>query len=234
MSDVAALIEFANSALSYGIVFGSGLLKAPQVVKIVRSGSAEGVSLTSLLLEAVGYSINTSWGIARALDFKDYGEGIIISVQVIALVLLVGYHQRRLMYALSSLAPIALAFCALSANMLPKHLHEALLTVALAVSLSSRVPQIYSNYKHKSTGQLAFLTFFLAFGGSAARVLTVAKSVPWEKGKGSMLFQFTLSTLMNLIIMLQMYVYRHAPKQAQKPVAPKHRHAPAAHKARKD
>src|SRR5690606_13116119 len=37
----------------------------------------------------------------------------------------------------------------------------------------SRVPQILTNFKNQSTGQLAFLTFFLSFAGSAARLLTV-------------------------------------------------------------
>ena len=37
----------------------------------------------------------------------------------------------------------------------------------------SRLPQIYTNFRNKSTGQLAFFTFFLGFAGSAARLATV-------------------------------------------------------------
>merc|ERR1711916_385670 len=113
--------------------------------------------------------------------------------QLIDLVVLVGYYQRRLPAALSILGPILGAAVALSFGVIPVRVHEALLSVSTLIALSSRLPQIYTNYKRKSTGQLAFLTFFLAFGGSAARVLTVFLNVPWEKGKATMLLQFLTS-----------------------------------------
>lgn len=37
----------------------------------------------------------------------------------------------------------------------------------------SRVPQIITNFKNKSTGQLAFFTFLLSFLGGVARLGTV-------------------------------------------------------------
>lgn len=43
----------------------------------------------------------------------------------------------------------------------------------LALSLLSRVPQIITNFKNQSTGQLAFFTFFLSFLGVVARLGTV-------------------------------------------------------------
>ena len=206
------MIPLASAALSYAIVFGSGVLKLPQVIKILKNLSAEGISLPSLLLECLSYAIGTSWGISQGLDFKDYGEGVIISVQLVALVGMVGYFQRRLGTALGVFAPILGLGAALSMGVIPKSIHEALLSVSTIVALSSRLPQIYTNYKRKSTGQLAFLTFFLAFGGSAARVLTVYLNVPWEKGKMSLLLQYFISTSLNLMVMAQMYLYRATAK----------------------
>jgi mannose-P-dolichol utilization defect protein 1 len=39
--------------------------------------------------------------------------------------------------------------------------------------VSSRVPQILTNFQNKSTGQLAFFTFILNFLGGLARLATV-------------------------------------------------------------
>ena len=69
----------------------------------------------------------------------------------------------------------------------------------------------------KSTGQLAFLTYFLAFGGASARVFTVFMNVPWEKGKATMLLQFGLASFLNFIIIAQIFIYGRAkPEKKQK------------------
>jgi mannose-P-dolichol utilization defect protein 1 len=208
MANIDELIKLASAGLGYAIVAGSGALKAPQVIKIVRSGSAEGVSLPSLLLESLSYAIGTSWGFSRGLEFKDYGEGVIIAVQLVLLVVLVAYYQRKLTSGLSLFVPIVALAAALSLRIVPVHVHEMLLSVTTLISIASRLPQIYTNYKRKSTGQLAFLTFFLAFGGSAARMLTTFINVPADKGKAMILGQYAVATLLNLAVMAQMYLYR--------------------------
>ena len=77
-----------------------------------------------------------------------------------------------------------------------------LFTITLIVVLS-RVPQIFTNFRNKSTGQLAFLTFFLSFAGSAARLATVMFET------NDFLFQLTfiLSVALNGFIVLQFFLY---------------------------
>lgn len=206
---MADLIKLASTAVSYAIVGGSAILKAPQIIKILQNSSAEGISLPSIQLECLGYAIGTSWGIARGLDFKDYGEGLIVGVQLALLVALIGYYQRRLLTALSIFAVTLGLASALSMNLVPREVHQGLQGVQLVLLMVSRLPQMYTNYKRKSTGQLAFLTFFLALGGSAARVATTFLNVPWAKGKAMLLLQFSLSVLLNGIIIAQIWIYRH-------------------------
>ena len=207
----ADLIKLASASLSYAIVAGSGALKVPQLLKILGNHSAEGLSLPSLLLESLSYAISTSWGIARGLDFKDYGEGVIIAFQLVALVVLVAYYQRRLASGLAIFTPIVALGVALSLRLIPQELHEMMLSVTTLISISSRLPQIYTNYKRKSTGQLAFLTFFLAFGGGAARILTTFLNVPWEKGKAMIMLQFVVAASLNFAVIAQMWLYKKKP-----------------------
>ncbi|RNC40179.1 putative SNF2 DNA repair protein [Trypanosoma cruzi] len=87
---------FVADVLPYAVVLGSVLLKFPQILKILQHRSADGISLASVYFEMTAYVITTSWGIAQALNFKDYGENMLIMGEVAFLLLLVGYLQRSM------------------------------------------------------------------------------------------------------------------------------------------
>lgn len=212
--DVQALIKFMfSTVLGYGVVAGAVILKVPQILKIVRANSAKGVSLPSNLLEITGYAISTSWALARGLQFKDFGENVFVMVQLVVLILLIAFHQKNITTALTLLTAILSSFYALSVGMVDEKIHQSLLGFQILLSISSRVPQIYMNYRDRSTGQLAFLTYFLAFGGGAARLITTTLNVPWEKGKATILAQFGTAVFLNGLILSQIWIYREASKK---------------------
>jgi hypothetical protein len=47
----------------------------------------------------------------------------------------------------------------------------------LPLLAAARLPQIWANYKAKSTGQLSFISSFLSFGGALARMFTTIQDV---------------------------------------------------------
>jgi len=71
------------------------------------------------------------------------------------------------------------------------------------LSLLSRVPQIITNFRNQSTGQLAFFTFLLSFLGVVARLGTVLL----ETDDFLYQLQFILSVILNGIIVLQFILY---------------------------
>ena len=73
----------------------------------------------------------------------------------------------------------------------------------LALSLLSRVPQILTNFSNKSTGQLAFITFFLSFLGVVARLGTILI----ETDDYLYQLQYVLSVILNGIIVFQFGIY---------------------------
>jgi mannose-P-dolichol utilization defect protein 1 len=204
-----SVVHMLSAMLAYVIVVGSSILKLPQLYNVLRSRSADGVSLSSLLIEAAGYSIITSWGVARGLDFKDYGEGVIITVQLFVLILLVGSFQRRMTYVAAVYGPILAVGLCLAAGMVPRNIHEAMLSLQIILGLIARFPQIYSNHKRKDTGELALLTFFFAFGGCGARFVTTFFNVPWEKGKAMLMLQFFVATILNFVVVAQIVWYSY-------------------------
>ncbi|KAG2333403.1 hypothetical protein Bca52824_004583 [Brassica carinata] len=82
---------------------------------------------------------------------------------------------------------------------------EALYASKYLILLSSKVPQIWKNFRNKSTGQLSFLTCLMNFGGAMARVFT---SVQEEDAPFSMAMGIVLAVSMHGIIMIQILFYR--------------------------
>ena len=203
--------QIGASLLGYLIVFGSGILKVPQILAIVRNKSADGVSLTGHLMETFGYCVSLSWGISRGLKFSDFGESTFVFAQLIVLNLLIGFYTRQLPLAALGCAFFGALTYALAVRIVPIAAHELLFSAQILFTISSRVPQIYLNYKKRSVGQLSFITCFLAFGGTAARLLTTFISVSWDQGKAVMLLQFTTAALLNGILLLQFVFYGYVP-----------------------
>lgn len=206
-----SLVSLVSAILGYAIVVGSAIVKLPQFITIIRSRSAEGISLMGHLIETSIYSVSLSWGVAKGLDISTYGETIPVFAQVVALDLLIGYFNKQMVPAVAGVAALGLLTYLLSIEALPLFLHEALYGAQVPLIISSRLSQIYLNYRRKSTGKLSFTTAFLTFGGAAARVLTTMVGVSWEKGKLVMMAAYGASVLMNGLILVQFLLYGGAP-----------------------
>lgn len=80
--------------MGYGIVAGASLLKLPQILGVLSSGSAAGLNLASFELENIGYSIHTAYGFLLGLPFSAYGEAVIILLQNTLLLSIIYYYAR--------------------------------------------------------------------------------------------------------------------------------------------
>ncbi|KPI84815.1 hypothetical protein ABL78_6123 [Leptomonas seymouri] len=219
MAIESTLHYLISNCLSYAVVVGASILKVPQILKVLQNNKADGISLLSIIVELFSYVVSTSWGMTRGLPFRDYGENFLITLQLIWLLLLVAKLQKKTRGACLALVAELFAFYAFASGRVPRSLHETMLSGQVLLNLSSRVPQIYANYRTRCHGQLSFLTFFLAFGGGMARLMTTALNVSWEKGKGVMLVQFGVAASLNAIILLQMLYYKFLDGKTRRPVA---------------
>eukprot|EP01026_Neomeris_dumetosa_P000165 TRINITY_DN10042_c0_g1_i5.p1 TRINITY_DN10042_c0_g1~~TRINITY_DN10042_c0_g1_i5.p1 ORF type:complete len:155 (+),score=11.77 TRINITY_DN10042_c0_g1_i5:76-540(+) len=90
--DVLSLL--ISKGLGYAILVGASIVKIPQIVAIMSSGSAEGLSALSFELEIIGYSIGASYGYLKGLPINTYGEAIAIQLQNIYLLLMVYQYNK--------------------------------------------------------------------------------------------------------------------------------------------
>lgn len=232
-SDMHCNKMLLSKMLSLGIVAGGLVVKVPQIIKIMKNRSAEGLSLTSLFIEIFALLIAVAYNVRKGFPFLTFGESLFILAQnVILFAFLIFFAvvnhkkskvleedanlkddsktpQPRTICHVLALGMVALWICFVAA--VSQHLFEAtsfdtiskLQSSTIALLLTSRIPQIFSNWRAKSTGQLSLITCALIWAGSMARVFTTIQEIRDQK----LILSVSLSALLNSIIMTQIFAY---------------------------
>ncbi|VFR00972.1 unnamed protein product [Cuscuta campestris] len=199
------LLPLVSKLLGYAIVAASTTVKLPQILKILKHKSVRGLSVVAFELEAVGYTIALAYCLHKGLPFSAFGEYAFLLIQALILVAIIYYFSQPLG---TKTWMRALLYCGIAPTILAGKidpiLFEALYASQHAVFLFARIPQIWQNFKNKSTGELSFLTFFMNFGGSMVRVFTsIQEKAPTSVAMGSVLGVVMNGTILSQIIMYQ-------------------------------
>ncbi|ONK72677.1 uncharacterized protein A4U43_C04F21930 [Asparagus officinalis] len=201
----ACLLPLISKILGYLIVAGSTTVKLPQIYKILKHNSVRGLSVAAFELEVVGYTIALAYCLHKGIPFSAYGELLFLLIQAIVLVAIIYYYSQPVG---AKVWMKALLYCAVAPTILAGQidpiLFEALYASQHAVFFFARVPQIWKNYTNKSTGELSFLTCFMNFAGSVARVFTsMQENTPMSMILGCLLGVMTNGTILSQILMYQ-------------------------------
>jgi len=199
------LRALVSKFLSFGIVAGALVYKVPQILKIAHNRSAKGVALLAVLLELLSVTISFSYNFNKGFPFMTYGEAVFVAAfdLVIICQILTFEHGGLGTKGFGGLALYAAATYALLGGIIPMSLLQILQGCVIPIIIASRVPQIWENFNNKSTGQLSFITWFLNFAGSAARIFTTLQEV----NDALVLLGFIASALLNGIIVCQIILY---------------------------
>ncbi|GLT59280.1 hypothetical protein SLA2020_321090 [Shorea laevis] len=207
------LLPLISKLLGYCIVAASTTVKLPQILKILKHRSVRGLSVVAFELEVVGYTIALAYCLHKGLPFSAYGELAFLLIQAIILVAIIYYFSQDVG---TKTWIKALLYCAVAPTILAGQidpvLFEALYASQHAIFFFARVPQIWENFKNKSTGQLSFLTCFMNFGGSMVRVFTSIQ----EKAPMSVVLGSVLGVLTNGTILSQIIIYLRPRAQKEK------------------
>ncbi|KYQ94278.1 transmembrane protein [Tieghemostelium lacteum] len=194
-----------SKALGYGIITGSLLVKVPQILKIVKSKSAESVSPTAIVLEIIGLTITLLVGQLLGNPFSTYGESLFILVQSVLLLVSILHYSKKLnsSFLVGTAVYLGLAYAVVK-NSSPQLL--AYLSLGnIPIFTSSKIPQIATIHQNKSVGQLSLITCALNFAGCLARVFTTFKEV----NEPSVLLGYVIGTVLNGTILAQFLLYRN-------------------------
>lgn len=208
LNDVECIKYVISKGLGLGIVLGGSIVKIPQILTIIKNHSASGLSLTSYFMETLSYFITLSYNLRQGNPFSTFGEIMFISLQNIIITCLILYFGRQQKQMMVTLLGFLGLFYALNQSVSPSVL-SSLYALTIPLSLGSKVPQIYINFKNKSTGQLSVFTVINYFAGSAARVFTTMT----ELDDTLMLFGNLLAATFNAILVLQVILYNNKHKK---------------------
>jgi len=201
--NAACLRQTLAKSAGLGIVFASALLKLPIFRNAFRARTTAGLSPSSLVLETAAFLANGAQSYILQHSFSTWGELVIIGIQNALLLLLMGWFGNlswaTVLAALFSLA----AFLAAILNV-PAASAHLLVAFAATVILGSRLPQIWANFKNKSTGVLSPVTVTLQIVGISVRLVTIVVETQ-DAAKIAMGF---MGLVLNSTIMLQLYMYR--------------------------
>lgn len=84
------------------------------------------------------------------------------------------------------------------------------------MNIVAKLPQIYKIFSDKSTGALAFFSFFLNWAGSIARLGTVMV----ESDDFMFQLQYIVGVVLNSIIILQFFIYWNSTPKKQVKIEP--------------
>lgn len=190
-----------------------GIVKLPQLYKIVNSKSIRGVSLTSYLLDTASQLIAVAYNIRSHFPFNTYGESAFLTIQNVLIILLIFVYSHQPGKTSKALTFLAITggstYALLSQDLVPMNALRSLLALSIPLSLSSKLPQIATIASAGTTGQLSAFTVFSSLVGTLARVFTTAT----ETGDNTLWWSFVLASMLNGIIALQMLFYWKTPAE---------------------
>jgi len=214
-----------SKGLGIGIIAGSCLVKVPQIVKLYRAQSGEGINVLGLMMELFGMVANIAYSYRNEFPFSAWGEGLFLVLQtaaVAALVLLYGTNpfpkgrsvkaEGSVVKSLSFVACFSAGVTLMMSPIVPMEMLWCCQASVVPLILVSKMIQAMSNYRQGSTGQLSAVTTFLLLGGALARIFTSIQ----ETGDTMLVVTFVASAVANAIIACQMLYYWNSSSETAK------------------
>ncbi|CCU83022.1 mannose-P-dolichol utilization defect 1 protein [Blumeria hordei DH14] len=191
-----------SKALGIGIIGASSIVKVPQILKLVKSRSAAGISFLSYLLETSSYLISLAYNIRNGFPFSTYGETSLILLQNIVISALVLHYSGRSSAAAAFISALAFSTAMLlEPSFTDLKLLSYLQVIAGLLGVLGKFPQIRIIWQQGGTGQLS------AFAArSLARVFTTLQEV----GDKLILYSFLAGASLNAVLAAQMLYYWNA------------------------
>ena len=145
-----------SKTLGIGIIATSSVVKIPQLLKLLRAQSAQGVSFLSYLLETSSLLISLAYNVRQGFPFSTYGELALIAVQNVVIAVLVLRFAGQGAAAGVFVAGLAAAGYALfDGAVVDARVLSYLQAGAGALGVASKLPQILTVWQQGGTGQLS-------------------------------------------------------------------------------
>ncbi|KAF2857736.1 mannose-P-dolichol utilization defect 1 protein [Piedraia hortae CBS 480.64] len=204
LADIPCLKLAISKALGLSIIAASSIVKVPQILKLLNSQSAAGLSFTSYLLETISYLITLAYNLRSGHPFSTYGEVALIAVQNMAIAVLILQYSRKQGFAAAFVGGIAAAsYALLNEGIVDWEMMKYLQAGAGVLGVAAKVPQILTIAREGGTGQVSAFAVFNYLAGSLTRIFTTLQEVDDKL----ILYGFVAGFVLNAILAAQMMYY---------------------------
>lgn len=205
-----------SKGLGIGIIAGSVLVKIPQIMKILNSKSAAGLSIVSIMLDLMAITFHMSYSFVSGFPFSAWGDGTFLAMQTAVIAALVFFYgQKSAAKSAVFLVLYASFVYVLMGGLTPAKFLWTAQGFNVPILLIGKLSQAVTNYKNGSTGQLSAVTCLMLFFGSIARIFTSIQ----ETGDSMMIITYCVSTFANAVIVSQLLYYWNKPTGFKVPAA---------------
>eukprot|EP01024_Parvocaulis_polyphysoides_P037343 TRINITY_DN3327_c0_g2_i1.p2 TRINITY_DN3327_c0_g2~~TRINITY_DN3327_c0_g2_i1.p2 ORF type:complete len:203 (+),score=11.13 TRINITY_DN3327_c0_g2_i1:228-836(+) len=191
---------------------GSLLRSVPQIIRILKNQSAEGISFTGNMVEVGCLAATYIYNLRHAYMFSTYGDVVSILIQDVIIVALICTYEK-VNFGLFLKSFVAVIFTILMCSILPlDYVGWLQMSTTVILAFGSKVPQIMLNIQWGDSGELALTTQLLNVIGNSIRVfttVTLTKDV-------IILIGTLLQGLMNGTLLYQTVVTEIKMRQAEK------------------
>ncbi|KAM3591286.1 uncharacterized protein V6R79_026079 [Siganus canaliculatus] len=213
LTDVPCLKIILSKGLGIGIILGSVMVKLPQILKVIRANSAEGLSFNSVLLELFAITGTMAYSIANKFPFSAWGEALFLMLQTVAIGFLIQYYGGKTNKGLLFLVGYFGLLVLLLSPGTPMSVVIFMQASNMPAIIVGKLVQAAANYQNGHTGQLSAVSVFLLFAGSLSRIFTSLQ----ETGDTLMALTYVISSACNGIITLQvLYYWNRTPELKKK------------------
>ena len=157
---------------------------------------------TEIVLYIIDIAFNTHMG----TPFSVYGEMVFLLLQSGVIVLLIWAYRDDIPTSekiIIGSGIMLIGVYLISDKYVPEYLWPFVMNCQFVIIFYARIPQILSNYRHQSTGQLSIITCALNAVGTVVRLLTIFK----ESESKLTYISSGLGMTFNVIILIQVLWY---------------------------
>uniref|UniRef100_A0A1Y1NKW7 Mannose-P-dolichol utilization defect 1 protein homolog n=1 Tax=Photinus pyralis TaxID=7054 RepID=A0A1Y1NKW7_PHOPY len=192
-----------SKCLGVVLILGAVLVKVPQIIKIFKSKSAVGISISSVTLDLVAITIFLSYSFVKGFPFTSYGDALFLAIQTLIVGVLVLYYSGSPSNATIYTIGYLITCFIMMSGITPIGILWTLQGFNIPILLTGKLTQAYTNYKNGTTGQLSAVTLIMLFGGSLARIFTSIQ----ETGDFMIILTYLVSSSANFVLVFQLWYY---------------------------
>ncbi len=200
---------FLSKGLSIILIFFSLISKLSQILSMYRDKNIKSLNSISIFSNVLTFIFASTYCFHMKYPVLSYGECIIILIQNITIFILFWKYQKEkysnIKNLIFTILIILFLIIALKLDIINEKIWIKIYSSTFTLTSISKISQLYSSYKAKSTGPLSAFNFIFGMGSSLIRIFTSFK----ETGDLILILNYCYNFMLNFAVLSQIIYYNN-------------------------